>query len=111
MSKKFKTPGIYVREINSPPPLITRALTSIVAFVGYTEKAGDSETSFLNQTKLITSFLEFEQNFGAAFIPKFNLDNASVPESDTILIDTQLKKLSDQPTQSFYLHPAVRLFF
>jgi len=111
MSKKFKTPGIYVREINLPTPSITRVPTSIVAFVGYTEKAGNSTTSFLNQPKLITSFLEFEQNFGTAFVPKFTMDNASVPASDTFLIGTQLKKINAYPSQLFFLHTAVRLFF
>jgi len=35
----FKTPGVYIQEIDSFPPGVAAVETAIPAFIGYTQKA------------------------------------------------------------------------
>lgn len=61
----YKTPGVYIEEISAFPPSVAAVATAIPAFIGYTEKATDTDgTSLTNQPKRIASLQEFGQLFG-----------------------------------------------
>lgn len=59
----IKTPGVYINEIDAFPPSVAQVATAIPAFLGYTEKGPGIPTR-------IQSFMEFEETFGGAPVPK-----------------------------------------
>ena len=63
----YKTPGVYIEEIQKLPPSIAQVETAIPVFIGYTEMAEDSRgQSLINEPKRITSLLEYERFYGQA---------------------------------------------
>ncbi len=65
MVPSYQTPGIYIEEIPQLPPQVVQAETTMVAFIGYTEKACQQLADDLLFTPLpIRSMLEFEQYYG-----------------------------------------------
>src|SRR5512147_973646 len=64
---EYKTPGVYIEEIQRLPPSIASVETAIPAFIGYTQKAQRrTENDLRNVPLRITSPLEYEQYFGSA---------------------------------------------
>lgn len=64
---EYKTPGVYIEEIQRLPPSIASVETAIPAFIGYTQKAQRrTENDLRNVPQRITSPLEYEQYFGSA---------------------------------------------
>src|SRR5512138_672831 len=71
MATTYKTPGVYVEEIAKFPPSVAQVETAIPAFIGYTEKAQKKVADDLNLVPFrITSLLEYETYFGAAYPEK-----------------------------------------
>ena len=103
----FKTPGVYVEEIQTLAPSVAPVPTSIPGFVGYTEKAvfTDGSSALLKPVR-ITSLLEFEQIFGGPFSEDFDIQlssGATVPNIGTFTIT---------PTLSNYiLYYQVQMFY
>ena len=63
----YKTPGVYIEEIQKLPPSIAQVETAIPVFIGYTEKAEDARgLSLLNEPKRITSLFDYERFYGNA---------------------------------------------
>ncbi|MEZ4823096.1 MAG: hypothetical protein R2942_12025 [Ignavibacteria bacterium] len=63
----IKTPGVYVNEIPSFPPSVAQVATAIPAFIGYTQKAVDTDGDSLeNIPTVVYSMLEYETYFGQA---------------------------------------------
>ncbi|MFC3362471.1 hypothetical protein ACFOG5_04690 [Pedobacter fastidiosus] len=62
----YKTPGVYINEINNFPPSIATVETAIPAFIGYTEKSLDG----LLKSKRINSLLSLN-NFLVPLILKW----------------------------------------
>ncbi len=68
MALTYKHPGVYVEEISTIPPSIAQVDTAIPGFIGYTAKREKNGVAFAANTPVrITSLLEFEVFFGAAF--------------------------------------------
>lgn len=66
----YKTPGVYIEEITTFPPSVVAVETAIPAFIGYTEKATDSDGGSLRFVPTrVTSLLEFQSRFGGDFAP------------------------------------------
>lgn len=65
----YSTPGVYVEEIASLPPIIAPVGTAIPAFIGYTEKRPDNGTAPV--IRRISSMIEFHELFGGAYAEKF----------------------------------------
>lgn len=59
MVTQYKTPGVYINEINAFPNSITPVATAIPAFIGYTPKAEYQGKSYLNTPQVISSYAEF----------------------------------------------------
>ena len=60
MFRQFKQPGVYVEEISVGPKSIEGVSTSVVAFIGETQKGPATVT-------LITSWVQFQTVFGSYF--------------------------------------------
>ena len=98
-SLEFKTPGVYLNEINAFPNSVVEVATAIPAFIGYTQKAAHQSSSLLNKPWRITSFREFVEYFGAA--PKFEFTVTNT--AGTLRIE--------QTGGLCLLHQSMRLFF
>lgn len=59
MVTQYKTPGVYINEVNAFPNSITPVATAIPAFIGYTPKAEYQGKSYLNTPQVISSYAEF----------------------------------------------------
>ena len=67
MATTYKTPGVYVEEIPTLPASVAQVGTAIPAFIGYTEKAQNSEgTDLTDKPTKINSLPEYETFFGGA---------------------------------------------
>ncbi len=62
----YAAPGVYVEEVVSSQKVLSAAPTAIAAFVGFTEKAPTDDPNDPDglAPRLITSWTQFEQNFG-----------------------------------------------
>jgi len=67
---KYKTPGVYVREISLVPPSMAEVATAIPAFVGCTQKTIRDGENFAGKQTRITSLLGYQQYFGGDCTPK-----------------------------------------
>jgi len=109
----FKTPGVYVVEKNAFPNSVVEVATAVPAFVGYTEFAKNGDRSLLHTPWRISSMAEYEQYFGKASKPLFEIVSADAVEEgsgQTLLhVGSKTYKLV---RQDFYgLYYAMRLFF
>ena len=67
MATNYQTPGVYIEEIPALPQSVAEVQTAIPAFIGYTQKALDSNNQSLTlKPTRITSVLEFVTYFGGA---------------------------------------------
>lgn len=79
-----QTPGIYIREKNSLPVTVSGVSTAVPAFIGYTEIAQSEPIK-------IKTPLEFEQAFGPAYKPQYDVDQTTlsvIPDKRFMLADT-----------------------
>ncbi|WP_042722694.1 phage tail sheath C-terminal domain-containing protein [Flavobacterium sp. B17] len=90
----YKTPGVYVEELEKFPPSVAQVETAIPAFIGYTEKGPNNEPT------RISSMLEYEQLFGKA-----NPETFAVAFKDGVAAAAQLK-VSD-----FKMYYAMQMYF
>ncbi|MBC6112865.1 phage tail sheath family protein [Pedobacter sp. CCM 8938] len=99
----YKTPGVYINEINNFPPSIATVETAIPAFIGYTEKSLDG----LLKSKRINSLVEFEQFFGSAYpeMVEVTLNNALV------LGDLPVIQINIPDCSPYILHYQISMFY
>jgi hypothetical protein len=65
MAKIYRSPGVYVEEIDLLPPSIAEVESAVPAFVGYTEKAKQlADDDLLNVPTPINSWPDFVQLYG-----------------------------------------------
>lgn len=81
--QNYKTPGVYIVEKTTPPNAVVEVATAVPAFIGYTEKAIDGNTSLLNKPFRISSMAEFRIFFGGASVPQFDLSKAQSNKDST----------------------------
>ena len=99
---KFKTPGVYIKEISTLPASVAAVATAIPGFVGYTQQqaALDGETLDHNTPVRIESLLEFEQIFGGSFSELFDISIANPAAGET---NPQITATANAPGLSPYL--------
>ncbi|WP_163869095.1 phage tail sheath family protein [Myxococcus eversor] len=68
-----KTPGVYVTELDAFPPSVVGIQTAVPAFIGYTQTATLSGKPIPNKPIRIGSLADYEQIFGGAPDPTFDL--------------------------------------
>jgi phage tail sheath protein FI len=69
----MKTPGVYIVEKNAFPNSIVEVATAVPAFIGYTQRADKQGIALKNKPTRITSLPEYEQYFGTAPTPIFDI--------------------------------------
>ncbi|RYY24409.1 MAG: phage tail sheath family protein [Sphingomonadales bacterium] len=122
MAPQYKTPGVYIQEPDSFPPSIVGVETAVPCFIGYTEKAVDTDLRSLHLLpRRIASLTEYVQMFGAAYLRKYYLLSDSVgagrlPESDrnwgwVSLDGVNPYLLAEDSRKSFNLYDSMRLFY
>lgn len=107
----FKTPGVYIQEIDTFPPGVAAVETAIPAFMGYTERAEKDGSPLItddNGTKVITpvrikSMVDFEAFFGGP--PK--VSGITVTLTDNAAQDVNGIEVSP----AFSLYHSMKLFF
>ncbi|MCP9234663.1 phage tail sheath C-terminal domain-containing protein [Lewinella sp. JB7] len=93
----YRRPGVYVEEITTFPPSVAAVETALPAFIGYTTRRPGAA----NEPVRIGSLLEFETLFGRGLSPTIN----------TVVLDENLQFVRAGLSQSFYLYPAIQLFY
>lgn len=94
---EYKTPGVYIEEINAFPSSVVQVPTGIPVFVGYTEKAALGGEDVTGAPVRISSMMDYMSIFGGAPKTTFNISNTNV-----VTLDKQAK---------FKLYQAMCLFF
>ncbi|MFT6001076.1 MAG: phage tail sheath protein FI [Neolewinella sp.] len=100
----YRAPGVYVEEISSFPPSVVAVDTAIPAFIGYTARRPGPPLPALTLAAdpvKIGSLLEFEALFGRGLAPAIT----------RIDLDENHQFIRANLTQTFYLYPALQLFY
>ncbi len=116
MATTYKTPGVYINEINAFPNSVVPISTSVAAFVGYTEKAAAYEgKSYLNNAFRVSSLAEYEIIFGKGPVYRFSVEEVvagTVAAPLNPVIDLGSKQYSVKLiSPGFCLYNSLRLFF
>jgi phage tail sheath protein FI len=93
----FKTPGVYVKEINTFPNAVVAVDTAVPAFIGCTAIAMRGDASLLNKPTRISSLVEYQMLFGEGPAIMWSYGASS--------------KWTVVPHSQFYFYSAIRLFF
>jgi hypothetical protein len=88
MTVQYKTPGVYVEELDAFPPSIVGVETAVPVFIGYTQKAEKSGRSVALRPMRITSMVEYAPIFGGAPIYKFALKTMPITAGDIKVAET-----------------------
>ncbi len=99
----YKTPGVYVEEISNFPPSVVPIETAIPAFIGYTEKAENTNGKDLTDVPTrISSLVEYRELFGGDYGIK----------TYTVTVDTSSNnEISIEGDKRFLMYTALRHFF
>ncbi|MGM0945002.1 MAG: phage tail sheath family protein [Bacteroidota bacterium] len=111
MSKKFRRPGVYIKEISTLPKTIIQVPTALPAFIGYTEIAIHEGRSALNTPVRVNSLAEYKAKFGENYQPIFELLPALADDPHPIIIDGVSKSIILKANQKAYLYLSVQDFF
>ena len=99
----FKTPDVYTVEKSTLPPSVVTGASAIPAFVGYTEKAIDSNgKSLANVPTRISSIREYENKFGQAVETSFEVE---------INPDTEAVSITENPGLTHLMYHSLQLYF
>ncbi|MCE9667743.1 phage tail sheath subtilisin-like domain-containing protein [Myxococcus stipitatus] len=101
----YRTPDVYVEEIQTFPPSVAEVGTSIPAFIGWTDKATKANANdlLLKPTK-VYSIKEYEALFGLPHAPDIAV---SITETAGVVTSTAVVP----PTTWYLLYHAVKMFF
>jgi uncharacterized protein len=99
----YKTPGVYVEEISTLPPSVAAVSTAIPAFMGYTQKAG-------NTVARISTLLEYKTIFGEAQASTFKATTHENEDSGQHELD-QVERVVSADEAQFMMYYALSLFF
>ncbi|KJD36111.1 hypothetical protein PW52_05730 [Tamlana sedimentorum] len=113
MAAKYKTPGIYINEINNLPNGIAQVETAIPAFIGYTEKAEFNDNSLINKPTKISSLTEYINCFGRGFLAKCNLLSNKIANNgqEAVKINGNNYIIDFANHQKAYMYASLKLFF
>ncbi len=115
MSLTYKTPGVYINELDAFGNAVVPVPTAIPAFVGYTEKAESGGRSLQDKPTKISSFEDYVVRFGGAFKPKFKLNPKSQdtahPDQHLVTINGEEMAITYKDNHEFYMFRSLKLFF
>lgn len=102
----YKTPGVYVEELQLIPPSVAAVATAIPAFIGHTAVTADTAgATLINIPIRLTSLLDFTTVFGGPYDPA----------SYTVQVDPgagfNILNITPANGRRYYLFDAVRHYF
>jgi len=103
----YKTPGVYIEEVNAFPGSVVQVDTAIPVFIGFTEQSTRKGKSIENVPIRITSFQEYEEIYGGPALIKFDLKRISPDEGKRNVVSVELSSQSIR----FYLYHSLQLFY
>lgn len=104
----IKTPGVYVNEISIFPPSVAQVPTAIPGFIGYTEKAEETNgESLFMKPKKISSMVEFILYYGSA--PKLIFDKAT--PGNAVELDGNNQVVRAVNKQKYFLFDSMQIFY
>lgn len=109
----YKTPGVYIQELNAFGNQVVPVPTAIPAFVGYTQKITHEGKDLVNTCVRINSLNEFETIFGSG-LPRVPFALTQVSDEETRSPDLTIGEDAYmlKPTKvSYRLHLAMRFFY
>lgn len=106
------TPGVYIEEKNAFPSSAVAVETAVPVFIGYTQTAVWNGKSLVGKPTRISSFAEYVESFGGAFLPKFTIAAADpkVP-AETFLVGGQHMVVTQNKDNAAYFFNSIRLFY
>ena len=120
----FKSPGVYIQELNAFPNSIVPVATAVPAFIGYTPQAAFDGKSYYNKPVKISSFSDFERIFCIPFRtnaqenvkqynPQFYISaQESKPAKGNYLnIGNNWYTVNPDASSIYYLYNSIRLFY
>jgi uncharacterized protein len=112
MARVYKSPGVYVEEIQTLPPSIAEVETAVPAFIGYTEKALLNGNSLENIPTRITSMLEYAELFGG---PQKE-EKIEITVNDTYSGEDLVRRaivpaLKDENKSPYRMYNALQMYF
>lgn len=117
MSTTYKTPGVYIKEINAFPDSVVAVPSSVAAFIGYTEKEAHNGKPVFGQAIRISSLSEYEAIFGMGpgAVLQFSIQAAvagAVSQPLKPLVTAAQKQfVVERQSGAFLLYHSIRLFF
>ena len=103
----IKTPGVYVNEVSIFPPSVAQVPTAIPAFIGYTDKATETNGESLTMKyKKISSMVEFELYFGQG--PQLIFDVAT---GYGVELDASGQVVKAENKLLYYLYNSMQMFY
>lgn len=132
----YKTPGVYVKEIDAFPPSIVGVQTAVPVFIGFTEKAAKGATPVAGRPVAINSMVDFVAVFGGDLRRTFALTKAPAAKEKAddetpaaaargdapaqtqvaepaldVLLGVDAYRLDHVGASKFYLYDSMRLFY
>ncbi|HSG89220.1 MAG TPA: phage tail sheath C-terminal domain-containing protein [Pseudomonadales bacterium] len=78
--RRPKTPGVFIKEVETFPAGVVPAATAVPAFIGYTQRAGRGAKDLTGVPTRLSSLAEFHELFGAGPTTRFTIDGRGTPE-------------------------------
>ena len=114
----FKTPGVYIVELNVSPAPVVAAPTSVPVFIGYTPRAVDAlGRDCTNRAMRITSYAEFAAMYLPENTTDFSTHYAVLPKSEVkgnapvLKLGGQAFVVTPDPDTVYYTVNSVKMFF
>ncbi|MDG1333913.1 MAG: phage tail sheath C-terminal domain-containing protein [Crocinitomicaceae bacterium] len=120
MAKQYKTPGVYITEVNSFGSSIVANETAIPVFLGLTEYANNPKGDSLNKVKgssivtepvLVGSILEYENTFGGPDETGRIYVTASTDKDGKVYSAQNKNQDGTEDYEPGLMHPSVFNFF
>ena len=110
MAAQYKTPGVYVVEIDGFSSSVVEVPTAIPAFIGFTEYAKNGNQDLTNVPTPISSMVEFQKYFADPASP---LNGAPQPQFTYVSNSTATPPYTADPAVGprFNLYYSMELFF
>ncbi|WP_420386400.1 hypothetical protein [Roseivirga sp.] len=123
-SEGFKTPGVYIDEVNAFPNAVVEVATAVPVFIGYTPQAIYEGKSYTNIPTKITSFADFKAIFcnpdppaptppASQYSPQYHTNKVKAKPAQGEYFTFNGDYYTIEPDQStiYYLYNSVRLFY
>lgn len=102
MAAQYKTPGVYINEVDGFSSAVVEVATAVPAFIGYTYSAANGNQDLTLVPTRITSFLEYQKYFGGPPAIQFDYvaGSSAIPPYQP-----------DAATPAFLLYYGMQIFF